>query len=80
MFLGIDWLMNGSVGFNNWTEFIWKYVYGKGGILNWWAFGGKNSLASESIIWTPALLPNYLITCKTDVDMRDILITNVSNL
>ena len=50
------------------------------GILNEWAFRGKGSLVSGSIVKSFALLPNYFIRCRTYADTPEALVTNVSNL
>lgn len=62
----------GSLRCSNCPSFIWKFTCSHSGILNHWAFGRQGSLAFGSIVQIPALLPNYLFTCRTDVDMPEI--------
>lgn len=50
------------------------------GILNQWASGDKGLLISGSIVRSFGLLPNYFIICRTDADVPEALVTNVSNL
>lgn len=37
-------------------------------------------MASERISWTSALVPAYMITCRTDMGMPGAFITNVFNV
>ena len=62
----------GGVGFSNCSPFTRKFVYSPSGSFSQWAFGGKGALASGSVVQTPALLPNCLLRCRTDVGIPEV--------